>query len=248
MKTHIITVGWNNWRDSKELLDSIYSFTDPDTFELFFVNNGSVDETPKELFKYPKIHRYDSPVNTGFSGGFNRGFDMSENFNSSPDQFICIINNDMIVTPDWLKNLVEGYNELLSQGIQLGYTAPLNNYTCCPQQKASGVDDKPEWVAERGRFLEASLPYMCILFKRSLLNTVGYLDAEISPLGMAEDADYNWRAVRLGYRNFIDSKVWIYHKGSRSVLKVPNINEEFGKAVERMNKKHEKWEKEGIYK
>ena len=108
-KLHIITVGWNNWNDSKECLDSIISCTKD--YHLIFVNNGSTDETTQEFQKHflGKVDYVQSDKNLGFSGGFNLGLNRSHLISDDPDQLICIINNDMVVRPGWLDTYVEAY-------------------------------------------------------------------------------------------------------------------------------------------
>lgn len=250
---HIITVGWNNWIDSKELIDSVYNCTKD--FQLIFVNNGSTDNTHSEIQNYLKndnFHYINLDKNYGFSGGFNRGLEYSHKLNSDQEQEICIINNDIVVRNNWLDNLKEAYINC-EKGINvnvplgnntLGYISPLNNYTAEIHQRAE-ENQKPSWCNDSIKYFQASVPFMCLFFKKKMLDNVGYLDAEVSPFGMMEDTDYNYRLSLNNYVNYIASTSWVFHKGSRTVFKVPNISAEHSYAMDRMNAKHKLWAQTG---
>ena len=51
-------------------------------------------------------------------------------------------------------------------------------------------------------------------FRRELLDRVGFLDERFSPYGF-EDADFCIRAMRAGYRNYIDTNTWLLHGTDR---------------------------------
>lgn len=51
-------------------------------------------------------------------------------------------------------------------------------------------------------------------FRRELVDRIGYLDERFSPYGF-EDVDFCIRAMRAGYRNYIDTNTWLLHGTDR---------------------------------
>ena len=48
------------------------------------------------------------------------------------------------------------------------------------------------------------------VFKRKLINDIGYLDIKQNPYGL-EDVDFSIRSLKAGYTNYIDTKTWLFH-------------------------------------
>lgn len=47
-------------------------------------------------------------------------------------------------------------------------------------------------------------------FRRDLVDEIGYLDDKFNPYGF-EDVDFNIRALKAGYKNYIDTNTWLLH-------------------------------------
>lgn len=47
-------------------------------------------------------------------------------------------------------------------------------------------------------------------YRRSLIEEIGYYDERFNPFGY-EDVEFSTRALKKGYRNYIDFNTWIYH-------------------------------------
>lgn len=55
----------------------------------------------------------------------------------------------------------------------------------------------------------------CVLFRRELLEGVGYLDEAFQNYGY-DEVDWFWRLRRQGYRWAVDESVWVHHAGTAS--------------------------------
>lgn len=58
-------------------------------------------------------------------------------------------------------------------------------------------------------------------FRRGLVEEIGYLDEKFNPYGF-EDVDFSIRALKAGYKNYIDTNTWLLH-GTDSRHKVRDI-------------------------
>ena len=104
-KVSIIILNWNGLEDTAECLESFKKVTYPN-YEVIVVDNGSEGndaEVLKEKFgDYIQLVQNDE--NLGCAKGFNVGIIYALE-NSRPD-YIMIMNNDMVVAPDFLDELV----------------------------------------------------------------------------------------------------------------------------------------------
>jgi GT2 family glycosyltransferase len=63
-------------------------------------------------------------------------------------------------------------------------------------------------------------------FRRELIERIGYLNEMFNPYGF-EDVDFCIRALRAGYKNYIDTSTWLLHgTDSRSSQRNPNMQYE----------------------
>lgn len=104
-KVSIITLNWNGLEDTTECLESLKKVTYPN-YEVIVVDNGSEGndaQVLKEKFgDYIQLIQNDK--NYGFGEGFNTGIRYVL-ANSQP-KYILIVNNDVVVDPNFLDELV----------------------------------------------------------------------------------------------------------------------------------------------
>lgn len=198
-KTAIIILTYNNFAYSKDCIESIRKYTQKGTYQLIVVDNNSADETREWLKQQPDIMLKLNDKNEGFPKGCNTGISMAD-----PDSDILLLNNDTVVTPNWLDNLrnclysndqigaagaVSNHNENL-QGVAFKYDN-LDQMQICAEE--NNVSDSTRW--EQKVFLIG----FCLLIKREVLNKIGLLDLSYSP-GYVEDNDLSIRIIKAGYK------------------------------------------------
>jgi GT2 family glycosyltransferase len=158
--------------------------------------------------------------NIGFGPAVNYGIRQSKG------DFIVILNNDTMVSPGWLGNLLAP----LENDSCIGIVSPVTNYV----GEGPQIDDRakhlpPELdVIERyaksiaGRsdviYEPNRLVFFCVLLRRELIDMIGYLD-EGYEKGNFEDDDYCLRARMAGYRLAIAGNSFVYHHGSATFTK-----------------------------
>lgn len=230
----------NNLEFTKAVIDSIEKYT-PEEHEIIFVDNGSQDGTGQHLKFHMKPHwkLIENQTNEGFPRACNQGMMLAEG------EYILLLNNDTIVSPEWLTGLLECVNSAQDIGI----VGPRSNCVSGAQLVTEGKYDDADSYIEFAKAFRKSLKGMylprwrivgfCFMFKRELMEKIGYFDERFTP-GNFEDDDYCIRAMEAGYRNMICSDVFIHHHGTKS------HNQETFQALLDTNQKkfEEKWAKE----
>lgn len=182
-------------------------------YEIIVVDNASTDGTAEwclgEKLKLVSLAR-----NAGFPAACNQGLRLSVG------ETLVLLNNDTAVTPRWLDNLTAA----LYSAPEVGIVGPVTNYVSGPQRVDVRFGNLGEFqaLAEANNGSDASrwrntlrLVGYCLVFRRSLMDSIGLLDERFTP-GHYEDDDYCYRARLQGYRLLICQDALIYHEGSAS--------------------------------
>lgn len=216
MKTSIIVPVLNNMVLTQAMIDSVETYT-PEEYEFIFVDNGSQDGINQWL-KYnmkPNWRLIENERNEGFPRACNQGMAIADG------DCILLLNTDVLVSPEWLK----GLHECLNCAPDIGIVGPKSNFVSGAQLVTEGAySNADEFIAFakdfRKSFRGLYLPRyrvvgFCFLFKRELIDRIGYFDERFTP-GNFEDDDYCLRALAAGYRNMICGDVFIHHHGTKS--------------------------------
>jgi GT2 family glycosyltransferase len=210
--TSIIIPTHNKLSLLEQCIYEIRRFTNT-PFEIIVVDNGSTDGTLAYLQR-EEINFISFPNNRGFCIACNAGLRIASG------EELLLLNNDVIVSRRWLSNMLA----CLSSSEEIGIVGPMTNFASGSQQHPLGyttVDqfhqitmesnqpDPDKWQSVN------RIVGMCYLFKRQLLESVGYLDEQYSP-GHFEDDDYCYRARLKGYRLMIAGDTYVHHHGSKS--------------------------------
>jgi GT2 family glycosyltransferase/glycosyltransferase involved in cell wall biosynthesis/Flp pilus assembly protein TadD/predicted O-methyltransferase YrrM len=216
----IVILTFNELKYTKECIESIKRHT-PEPHEVIIVDNASTDGTVKWLKKIvqetPNCRLLENKKNLGFAKGCNQGIEKSSG------EYVLLLNNDVVVTDNWLSGMLECLNTVPDTGI----VGPMTNNISGPQ-KVQDADYKTmnrmhefaQTFRERYRHRRVPLRRIvgfCMLFRRTLVDKIGLLDESFGT-GNFEDDDYCLRATLAGYLNLIAGDVFIHHYGSRSFI------------------------------
>lgn len=237
-KTSIVILTYNNLKESQLCLNSIRQYTSPDDYELIVVDNHSTDGTAEWLEEQKDIKVIFNSRNEGFPKGCNQGIAVAQ-----PENDILLLNNDTIVTQQWLQNL----RVCLYSAPSVGAVGPVTN--SCSNYQA--IDTKFEDMQDMQNFAAVfntsnppdyeyrqKLVGFCLLIKREAIDKTGCLDERFSP-GNYEDDDYSYRLQEAGYRLLLCKSTFIYHFGSASFAK--DIAAYQNRLAVNMKKFEEKW-------
>jgi len=198
-------------------------------FEIILVDNGS---QPKIQSQYKCLRQEE---NLGFPKAVNIGI------KEATGEIIVILNNDTLVTPQWLDRLAEH----LKYADMVG---PVTNSISGPQRIAyhqvfdsEKIDFDSEDLYQKNKLQSTPwhrLVFFCVAIKREVIDKIGLLDEQFSP-GNFEDDDFCLRAVGAGFHLVIAEDVFIYHYGSQTHK---SLNLDYAKLLETNRAKFEaKW-------
>ncbi|SDN59253.1 Glycosyltransferase, GT2 family [Paenibacillus sp. yr247] len=203
------------YNENKLLQDCLYSLRkntkNSDTpYEIIVIDNGSTDGTIDFLLreKVPFVSFYE---NKGFPAACNAGMKLAKG------STILLLNNDVLLTPKWLRNMLDA----LYHQEDIGIVGPMSNYVSGRQKIQEAYTSLEEMtrkynVEKKGAYQEVQrLVGFCFLFKRIVMQRIGLLDERFSP-GHYEDDDYCYRARQAGYRLMLAEDTFIFHYGSAS--------------------------------
>ncbi len=237
-KTSIVILTHNKLELTKECVDSIKEYTTDVPYEIIIVDNNSTDGTVEWLKEQNNIKVLYNDENLGFPKGCNQGINLAE-----IDNDILLLNNDVIVTKNWLKNMQIA---LYSQE-DIGSVGCVTN-NCSNYQQINVSYNNIAELHDFASSYNISNPKLwnqcvrlvgyCMLIKRQALNKVGLLEEAFSP-GNYEDDDYSLRLILADYKLLLCKDVFIHHYGHSTFDIVP---ESLAKAMKNNESKFkEKW-------
>ena len=209
-KTSIIILTYNNLDKTKDCIESIHKYTDKDSYEIIVVDNNSTDDTKLFLEEQDDIKVIFNESNVGFPMGCNIGI-----ANAEETYDILLLNNDTIVTKNWLSNL----KKCLYSDEKIGAVGAVSNNGANLQ----GVDftyndfDEMQNLASKNNISDVKkweekvcLIGYCLLIKREVMDQLNGLDEGYTP-GYIEDNDLSLNIIKLGYRLMLCHDSFIHH-------------------------------------
>ncbi|HWY79892.1 MAG TPA: glycosyltransferase family 2 protein, partial [Candidatus Sulfotelmatobacter sp.] len=219
-KIAIVTVTYNTAKDTELFLKSVEKIhTVGFALDIIIVDNGSEKpfEIPKECKELP-ISLIRINPNVGFTGGYNRG--IQEALKRDND-YILIINNDTIVAPEMITNLLTPLerNPAIGMTVPKIYFAKGHEYhkeKYKPEELGKVIwyaGGHPDWnnvmsihrgldEVDHGQYDKAEETLFatgcCMLIKKEVLKKIGVFDNRY--FLYYEDADFNERVKRAGYK------------------------------------------------
>ena len=209
-KTSIIILTYNNLDKTRDCIESIRKYTDKDSYEIIVVDNNSTDDTKLFLEEQDDIKVIFNESNVGFPMGCNIGI-----ANAEETYDILLLNNDTIVTKNWLSNLkkclysdekIGAVGAVSNNGANLqGVDFTYNNFDEM-QNLASknNISDVKKWEEK------VCLIGYCLLIKREVMDQLNGLDEGYTP-GYIEDNDLSLNIIKLGYRLMLCHDSFIHH-------------------------------------
>lgn len=227
-KTCIVILAYNNVGDTIECINSLLNLKGG-PYKIFLVDNGSSDGTPDTIGNmYPQIEILNLKKNVGVPSGFNHGIyhALSENF-----EHIFMVNNDTVVDPDMMVQLLEVSDADHDCGIvmpKIFYYPPHTGSASREKVWSDGgyfrnfpptiklKDDRTDINFDEVRKIEYA-PTCALLIHRRAFESVGLFDPGY--FFFFEDWDFSERVRNVGLNIWCapDAKLW--HKVSSSTKK-----------------------------
>jgi len=184
--------------------------------QIIIVNNASTDGTKEFLATRPEIHAIHNETNRGCGFAWNQGARLSQ------ATWTIIANNDILVPPGCLENLV-----------QFAETEKIDVASPAMCEGAADYD----WQAYAAEFMSVMAPMArrdmasgsFFMVHRRVFDTIGFFD-EDPKLGGYEDDEFARRARRRGFRLAITGRAYYHHFGGatqksiKASLNRPNMS------------------------
>ena len=213
----IITVNYNGYKDTCELIDSIPF---KENTEVIVVDNDSKEDEASNISEcFPQVKVIRSDKNLGFAGGNNLGI------KEAKGDYILLINNDTYFKEFNIDNLIKRLDSSDKIGIVCpklrfawgnypiqfaGYT-PLSSITLRNKAIGFGEEDKGQYDTAH------PTPYAhgaAMVIKREALEKVGLMP-ECFFL-YYEEIDWSMMFTRAGYEIWYDPCCTVFHKESQT--------------------------------
>jgi len=215
----VIIPTYNNLALTRSCLKSIQEHTSPGAYEIIVVDNGSTDGTPeflREMARLGLVRVLLNNQNLGFGKACNQGA------HAARGEFLLFLNNDTVVTPGWLEELVRGAREnaqVAAVGAKLLYpddTVQHAGVSIGDERKLFHIykhfhKDHPAVNKER---TFQCLTAACLLVKRRLFFQVGGFNEEFE--NGYEDVDLCLNLVHQGFRLLYNPRAVVYHLESKT--------------------------------
>lgn len=172
------------------------------TIDVYLVDDGSTDDTAEAVTQsYPQVKILKGDGSLFWNGGTRLAF--AEAIKHDYDYYLWL-NNDTLLNPNALSNLLETFQDLRDQGEPRAIVA---GSTCDPNTKAltyGGVIRRSRWRPLKFDLLEPgevakrcdTINGNCVLIPREVVQVVGNLEPAFTHY--AGDWDYGLRAQRQG--------------------------------------------------
>lgn len=219
----VVLINYNGLHDTLECLESLRSVKDV-TIHTLVLDNGSSDssEILKIQAKFPEVCCVRSDKNLGFAAGCN--YMVRLGLQQYLTDFVLLLNNDTIVDPLFLSQMVKTANSDTKIGIVgpkvlyyaekniiqttggmvfwwLGYISSIGSDRLDCQKFDSR--DSRDWAPGCG-----------LLAKREVIEKIGFLNEFFFQGG--EDYEYSHRAISNGYKVIYEPRALMWHKVSKS--------------------------------
>ncbi|MCX6816285.1 MAG: glycosyltransferase family 2 protein [Candidatus Beckwithbacteria bacterium] len=225
-KISIIILNWNGLKDTLECLTSLSKITYPN-YEIVVVDNGSqAEDIFKIRQKFPSLYILKNKTNLGFAEGNNVA--IRRILKQGQSDYILLLNNDTVVTKNFLNHLVETAQNYQNSGA-LGpkiYYYRRRGKTKVIQSIGSMINlslGKISLVKQKNNRPQAVdfVTGACLLIKTAVVKKIGLLDKRF--FCVFEDADWCLRVKTAGFLILYVPRSVIYHKLGQTIKKTSPV-------------------------
>ncbi len=221
----IIIINWNGLADTLECIESVLAMKEVN-YTIYLVDNGSEDGQARQLAdQYKDVEQVKVialPQNIGFAKANNL---VLEKVLRCGHKYVALLNNDTLVEPNWLFELVKVAEEHEAQVVSsklihyyhrnkldnVGHQM-LNTGEVIPIGHGESPDKYQDKTINFGSCAAGTL------YATEMLQKIGYFDPFFST--GYEDAELGVRAAVAGYRCLLAPDAIVYHKVGQSIGKI----------------------------
>jgi GT2 family glycosyltransferase len=185
--------------------------------EIIVVDNASCDDSQEMIKKeFPEVKLIQNKTPLFFAKAYNKGI------KESNAEYILVINNDVTLDKNFIKNAIEGFKLnpkigsvcgkiLRREGKFIDSTGQFLSSTRRARERGYRKRDYGQYDYDNYVF---GAPGACALYKKEMLDDVrdchGYFDERFK--AYLEDLDLNWRAYKKGWLCYYTHSAIAYHR------------------------------------
>jgi len=223
----IIIPVYNAYACVQRCIETVIAHTNLQEHTLVIINDASPDgniqillENFRQKHAAVNIVLLENETNLGFVQTVNRGMAFSQHD-------VLLLNSDTEVPRGWLDKI----RRCAYSKEKVATVTPLSNsadWVSVPIPFRRN-DIPPRWTLDEYQELIDKTSYreypeipsghgFCLYIKRSVLNEVGFFDADTYGIGYGEEVDFCYRCFNYGYRHLLCDDAIVYHKERQSFL------------------------------
>jgi GT2 family glycosyltransferase len=214
----VLILNWNGARVLARCVDAVRAQTYR-PLEIIVADNGSTDGSAETLADQADVRLLRNDRNLGFAAGYNRAIP------TAAGEFLLLLNNDAMLTPEYVRFLVEDMREDPRRGSASGkLLRPPDGNQPARIDSAGHVVYRNLWSVNRAEDEPDQPEYdrpmevfgVCAaaaLYRRAMLEAV-MVDGEVFDsdfFAYLEDNDLDWRARLRGWRSWYDPRAVAIH-------------------------------------
>ncbi|MCI1647125.1 MAG: glycosyltransferase family 2 protein [Bacteroides sp.] len=215
----IITVNYNGWKDTCELIASLKRY-EKYPYEIIVVDNASSGEDTKRILdEHPDVTLICSEKNLGFAGGNNLGCLQAKG------KYLFFLNNDIVLKGPVLEPLVQRLKDPSIGGVSpmiRGFYPP-NDVQYYGHQKMTPVTLKhatpPYDVLHPEKYvIDREVEVMhgaAMMLRREVIEDVGMM-SEVYFL-FYEEFDWSYRILKRHYKIWYEPASVVFHKEGQTI-------------------------------
>jgi GT2 family glycosyltransferase len=214
----IIVQAFGRLERTRNCVESIIKYTNLD-YELMLLDNGTATN---EITDYFKSVDYKKKNIVKFTKNITGVYALDKVFRIINSKYIIMIPNDIIVTHNWLDNLIACAQSDESIGMVLPTSTNISNYQFENMGGFNSIDEMQEKAAafnvsdplkweERIRLIPTAT-----LYRREIFDVVGLYDAGF--MHDFGDDDFTFRVRRAGYKLMLCKDTFVHHDHDQTKL------------------------------
>jgi GT2 family glycosyltransferase len=196
-------------------IKSLVDYTN--NFELIIVDNDSKKPTRDWLrnIDFVDYKLITNRSNKGVSYGWNQGI------KEASCDYVCLLNSDTRLTPNWLGSMVKGFEVLPNVGIVGPSTCHAHTIQSLQTLKGKSnirdqkvINDMAFGLKEG--YKETPVVGFCWTIKKEVFDDIGAFDYKRYGIATHEDLDFAWRALRRGWKSVWCKGSYVHHFGNKT--------------------------------
>ena len=214
-KTSIIILTKDCLEYTKKCINSLIRYT-PD-FELIVIDNNSEGDTINYLTGLKDATVIFNKKNMGSPYAWNQGIKIAKH------DYIAIVDNDTMFTPNWLRYLQDCFKENSDCGAASPTTCFGGGNRSDKKIKARRFEMTQEDMNKYAKTLEVGhIPCnifgFCFLTHKKVIDKIGVFDYKRYGIGIFEERDFFWRAKQAGFKTYWTTHSYVHHYGHTTFI------------------------------